>query len=634
MDPKFPLKVPGNIRNSDPAPLPEPIFLGTSDSSGFATKSERLLQRPPTVQVNRNEGVLGHITRNKIDVDALLRMDPSGYLDPMLILRDVELFRAHITGTLPHTKRPSRFMIQHVGALEAQETMRRSRKELFYALPVFTTLKKSLELRLVQNCVALNKAFAKPPSMDLDLIHDLIDEVLRHDLIGQVDAVSYFYQYEFSEKVSEYFGVRLAGARGDYLDMVMNRMAMGWSWAPCIGQRGANVLVRGLGRAWVDNFLLLGKDARDYEEKVDVFFERAEEVNLELDRTREQVIGKKRDVALGIEFDLERKEYRMDPEWVTKAVDRVKELFRIPELTIIDVYTLAGTIVWRHHVMRHRLCNIPHLLANVGRVAKDIAHGASWDSRATLTPECLAEVRESLEQIRANEPKGPRSASEPTCEIWSDASDTHWAYLVFVGGKLAAAKQGPTKENLHIFYSELSVALGGVSEASRMGHVSATSYIDNAAAAGAMQRCASSNFRANKWLQNRMIEDVRVQWVSTTKMLADPYTRVPTGHSGPVPLPPLGITIQEAAARLAEDQARKAGEAKRSYRAKGFGARGEAQGFLHKCERERHASFSPSKIQIRYGSQTDHKSCAEPRREGIVAEGRRYGTTRCMTSKE
>ena len=128
---------------------------------------------------------------------------------------------------------------------------------------------------------------------------------------------------------------------------------------------------------------------------------------------------------------------------------------------------------------------------------------------------------------------------------------------MFVGGKLAAAKQGPTKENLHIFYSELSVALGGVSEASRMGHVSATSYIDNAAAAGAMQRCASSNFRANKWLQNRMIEDVRVQWVSTTKMLADPYTRVPTGHSGPVPLPPLGITIQEAAARLAEDQARK-----------------------------------------------------------------------------
>ena len=124
---------------------------------------------------------------------------------------------------------------------------------------------------------------------------------------------------------------------------------------------------------------------------------------------------------------------------------------------------------------------------------------------------------------------------------------------MFVGGKLAAAKQGPTKENLHIFYSELSAALGGVSEASRMGHVSATSFIDNAAAAGAMQRCASSNFRANKWLQQRMIEDVRVQWVSTTKMLADPYTRVPTGHLGPVPLPPLGITIQEAAARLAED---------------------------------------------------------------------------------
>ena len=562
MDPRFPAKRKGrNVHDSMPLPepLPEPIFTGQSAGAGFATKAERDLQRPPTKRSNRNEGVLGHITSNLIDQEAMLAMDTSGYLEPLKVLKDVGRFRANFIGPLPMIKKPSRFMLQHVGQLEAQETMRRTRRELYDALPVFTTPKKSEELRLVQDCTALNKAYARPPSMDIPLIHDLIDDVLAHSVMGQVDGVSYFYQYGYADDVARYFGARLCGARGDYVDMEMMRMAMGWSWAPCIGQRCANVLVRGLGRAWVDNFILLGKGPEDYASKKNEFFSRAAKVNLELDASEKEVAPKTRDVALGIDFDLQKKRYRMDPAWILKASARIEDILAAP-MTIQDLYVVAGTVVWRHHVMRYQLCNVPHLLAEVGRVAKQIAGGARWEDAANVKPECMAEIRRAVALMVENPWKGPRTTSEPECEIFSDASSTHWAFLVFRDGKLAASGQGPTKAELHIFYSELSVALGGLSAAARIGCTSALSNIDNAAAAGALARGASSNYTANRWIAGRLIEDVRVRWVSTTEMLADPYTRVPLGQTKPVPLPPVGTTLEEALVLLRENQRQQARE--------------------------------------------------------------------------
>ena len=287
---------------ADSEPLPEPIFLSTSGGTNFGTKAERQLQRPPTERVFRNEGKLAHITKNVIDQDALRAMDKTGYLDPMNILTDVDVFRLNLIGPLPTIRKVSRFMLRHAPALREQGTMGPPRSPLAYAMPIFTTLKKNADLRLVQNCTPLNRVYKKPPSMDLPLIHDLIDEVLRHTRIGQADGVSYFYQFIMSPEVAAYFGVRMGDGRGNFEDMVMRRMAMGFSWAPMIGQRASNVLIRDLGVAWVDNFIVLGHDDADFEAKANTFLARSKTVNLELDAAT--IVGKLSDVALGIEFDL------------------------------------------------------------------------------------------------------------------------------------------------------------------------------------------------------------------------------------------------------------------------------------------------------------------------------------------
>ena len=61
--------------------------------------------------------------------------------------------------------------------------------------------------------------------------------------------------------------MRLSGTRGRPREYVMAKMLMGFSWAPAIGQRAANVLVRGLGMAWVDNFILVADTKEELAEK-------------------------------------------------------------------------------------------------------------------------------------------------------------------------------------------------------------------------------------------------------------------------------------------------------------------------------------------------------------------------------
>ena len=523
IDPRFPWKMKRTRGATSSTPLPEPVFLNTSGGVNFGMKAERDLQRPPTERVFKNEGKLAPITDNVINLEAVMAMDTSGYLDPLSILTDVTGFKSHIVGPLPTRKKVSRFMLRHAADLQAFKTMERPAHALYYAMPVFTTPKKSGELRVVQDCTYLNKIFDRPPKMDLPLIHELIEEVLKHGYMGQADGVSYFYQFLMSARVAAHFGVRMGGARGEYLDLVMSRMPMGWSWAPCIGQRTANVLIRGLGKAWVDNFIVLGLDMDDFTEKAATFLRRTTAVNLELDK--KEIVGETHGVAVGVEFDLVKKLYRMDPDWIPKAVDRIEAILAQGSMTVLDLYTVAGTLIWRHHVMRYELCHVPHILAGVGRAARDISGGAAWTSVATVTPEMRAEIKLSLEILRENAWRAPCNTPEPTVDVWSDASDKHWAFLLFAKDILVAARQGETAGD-HIFYSELSVALGGLSAAHRLGHSSARSHIDNAAAAGALQRGASSNFRANRWLSGKLIEKPEVHWVSTREMLADPYRGV------------------------------------------------------------------------------------------------------------
>lgn len=536
----YPAKIPGVNDVNDSDPFPEPVFVHTSGehtSMGTMDKEQGRMQRPPTERVTRNSGNLAHITQNRLNLEEVLAMDPE-YLEPLrALMSEARFLEGHLDPDNAHRmkKRISRFMAQHDKSMRDMgitETVPTGSVGFHSYMPVFTTLKKSGELRLIQDCRCLNAVYERPPSMDLPKIHDVIAMILGASYVAQADAVSYFYQFPMAETVRPYFAARLCAGRGLFTDVRFTSLPMGFSHAPAFGQRTANVLIRGCGGAWVDNFFVIGDTMEKFSEHRTTFLERTHKVNLELDD--ETLAPTTQTVALGIEFDLVLKRYRMEPAWVEKAVKRLEAITTQAQMSVTDLYVYGGTLTWRNHIMRRQLCNIPHTFQAIGKAASMVGRGTlGWTSPVHIPEDLKAEMRTEIALLASNPWRGQETRAEPTATMWSDASDDHWAFLLFEHDTLVAAKSGRTKEENHIYYSELSAALGGIMAAKRLGHTSVRVMVDNAPACHALQRGVSSNFRANKWLAAIQDMTLEVIWVPSASQLADPYTRGVKGRNPP-----------------------------------------------------------------------------------------------------
>ena len=497
--------------------------------------------RPPDTRPWRNEGVMGKIVETTLDMKAMRSMDPSDYLAPMDVIMDEAAFLKHVlaSASLPNRRKVSRCMQQHEVVLTDFGIFRRRRigeEKCFYSMALFTVLKKNGELRLIQDCRPLNQAYEKPPEMFLPKIHELIQEVLGNEYVGQADAISMFYQFALHEEVQKYFAVLLNGPRGAYTEGRMTRMSMGFSWAPAIGQRCANVLIRDLGVVWVDNFLLLAKTTEEYEAKRKVFLDRCHSVNMQLDD--EAMLPKKQTIALGVDMDLSKKRYRMDPEWAENTATKITAALQ-HELDVHALYEISGSLIWRNHVMMRKLCHCPHLLNALSVYGSQVAKRIKrWDSLIDLTAELREEILCEVTIMRANAFRGREVSLAPEVDIWTDSSLSHCAYLIFRNQRLIASGQSPVPDQ-HIFYSELSVAIEAIQRAHAMGFKAGNMFIDNAPTAICIERRASSNFAANRSLAKLPEFETHVTWVPSAEELADDYTRPPDRlPSLPPPAPP------------------------------------------------------------------------------------------------
>ena len=485
-----------------------------------------------------------------------MSLDPD-YLDVLHAITDPFYFESRFTLNPAHAtgkRKVSRGMLLHLPELEESRVVDTDGEKSVF-MPMFTTPKKNGDLRLIFDCRRLNSMFEEPPRMDLPHITDVIDYIMDHELAGTSDGVSYFYQFPLHTDIQKYFSSRLGGFRGKYTDVSAKVMCMGWSWAPALAQRASNVLIKDCGVAWVDNFIVLGKDRGEYDEKRSIFLDRAREVNVALDDTT--ILPMKKFTALGIEFDLESKQYRMDPEWAQKASTKIMAILTQESATFQELYRIAGSLIWRAQVLRCQLCNLPHLLAQMGKIGRIASATGNWDEKFMFkeNPELMKELTREVEQLRTNEWVRHVKVTSPTAEIWSDASDTHWSYLLFENTKLVYAERGETNCGEHIFYSELAAAIRGIARAQSMGHKSVLSNIDNQPAALALRKGLSTNFTANRWLGRISTMERRVMWVPTHEMIADPYTR-PDPHSGIlVPLPTTGVSVQELKDELKHNRA-------------------------------------------------------------------------------
>ena len=246
--------------------VPEPDVIGRydPDQGSLSFPLDGKIHRPPDPRVFRNAGNLAAITKNRLNLEAVLRMEPGeGYLDPLRVIMSRRTFKKQLAGTWRPCTKVSRYMLHHAAFMEDCGVVEPAGPEASN-MPVFTTPKKDLDLRLIQDGRWNNGFFAKPPEMFLPKIHEVIDKILSAAYVADADGVSYFYQIPLDESVRDYFGCRLAGGRGLYRQMRFCSLPMGFSWAPCIAQRIANTLIADHGVAWVDNFFVLGTSTENF----------------------------------------------------------------------------------------------------------------------------------------------------------------------------------------------------------------------------------------------------------------------------------------------------------------------------------------------------------------------------------
>ena len=503
----------------------EPSFVTSSGTTTMCWKDrEGSIIRPPEPRVERNKGILGKIVDNTINLAKVMELDFSGEATEVInILLDSVEFEKHLKEGFQPQTRISRFMSQHKEDMEESGVLEFTPRDFGNNyMPLFTVPKKDETLRVIQDGRHLNRWFDRPPQMNLPRIHEVIDMLMRNEYFAQCDARSWFYQIPLCKGIRKYFGVILGGGRGDLHYGVMTKIPMGFSWAPCIAQRISNVLMRNIGLAWVDNYIIVGKTPEDFESNRRIFLERIDPVtgcNVVVDDTELKPV--RNGETLGIEVNLETKTYRMSPKWAEKVAAR-----GIPELWTPRAFSQSmGGIIWCSHVTRRGLCMQPHLMSVLGDMMRKIAlRQIKWDDDFQVTEAASAEMVDVLRHIAKNEPIQWKEGGIPDMEIWSDASDTHAAYLIIQYQRVIASLVRETRGE-HIFLEELSIALDAVAKAYELGATRARLFCDNAPAAGCIEKNVSTNFVANTRLRARVPLPVDVTWVSTKFELADPYTR-------------------------------------------------------------------------------------------------------------
>ena len=328
IEPTFPAKIVG----VDPSDWDDLVEIGRSDGADVVVHSGGKAVRPPATR--SRTGKLAPVCRSTIDWDALTGLEARmGRLRDLLNRKETfveEVFRVPLEDIVRYSKM-SRHTESYLDYSIEVGILQETHKAGLIEAPLFTIAKKSGDLRLVWNGVPFNLWCNKPPGMNIPSIHGMIDYVMECEWAAVSDAFSFFYQISLGSEVQEFFTVKAARQRGEYYRYVFTRLPMGWTWAPYIGQEIANAVVGPNGKVWVDNFVIGGRTAREFEEHRIDFLRRARAVNLKLD---DEVMSPMKTIdLLGFQADLELKRYRMAPKWAEKTSLAITAVLTEPQIS-------------------------------------------------------------------------------------------------------------------------------------------------------------------------------------------------------------------------------------------------------------------------------------------------------------
>ena len=505
-------------------------------------------RRPARAASESVQGLkLAETSTNFIDLDAL-RADHPEELGPILDhITDVATFEGLFTDVSDDRRRPiSRGMIDHACDLRRfdivdEDIAQQSTSDMLLVVwcTLFLVAKKVAGLaRLVIDARPINLRQCCPMSMHLPKIHDVIRRILSWEVAASCDGKSYFYQFALAPQIARYFRARLGALRGYIAEVCLKRMPMGWSFSPAIAQRVANVIVRGLGLAWVDDFIIGGSE-EEFVRRREEFLRRIRRYNLEVDD--ESLVPKKVFEALGMEFDLVRKLYRVKPGWADKRKDHWNDVFgrsKTGQASFREIFELFGGLIWADYVMCRPLWLRAEALAALQALAKEVQR--DYDRKVKLAEYAHTNVKKWIEEVILNEWASPPQRVRPSEAhelLFSDASSTGGAWIRVFKDQIVGGDAWKHSEDLHIYYQELFA----MCEAAKHSgcNPSNVHIVDNAPVVGSATRGHSSSYPANVLLRATFgHQRPSVWWAPTDKQLADPFTRGQKLPSLPCPISP------------------------------------------------------------------------------------------------
>ena len=401
----------------------------------------------------------------------------------------------------------------------------------------FLVAKKNGTGRFIVDARPINRAQAPPPDMGLPRMSAIIREVLRNDIAAKTDGVSYFYQFALAPGIRPYFKARLASGRGRYTELQLKRMPMGWKYAPTIAQHVSDFLVGGCGRAWLDDFIILGSDST-FTDHRRTFLDRLDRYNVEVDDR--DLHGSNRLAALGLDFDLAAKRFRLDPAWVDKRLPVLQQYLADARAGVQrstrEFLEVMGVLIWASYVREIPLWAYAECLAALSAAA---SNAPDLDSAYQCPEYCHQNLATWIDNVRLNEWTSPVD-QPPTYNdfVFSDASSTVAAFIKVCGDQITAGEAWSLPPEQKIFLSEVEAICRGAAHARLPSTLFGTG---NQAAHYAMRKGHSSSYVANVLLRRAFgTSKPWSRWVPTHLQPADRYTRgtklpaMPCPIDGPV----------------------------------------------------------------------------------------------------
>eukprot|EP01063_Lacrimia_lanifica_P003484 TRINITY_DN11867_c0_g1_i1.p1 TRINITY_DN11867_c0_g1~~TRINITY_DN11867_c0_g1_i1.p1 ORF type:complete len:415 (+),score=2.49 TRINITY_DN11867_c0_g1_i1:393-1637(+) len=266
----------------------------------------------------------------------------------------------------------------------------------------------------------------------------VIATVLWGQYMAQWDLAAYFFNFTLEEEARDRFRFRAGHGSGAVLRMV--RLAMGFSASPQAGQavstrltlaarQQAQALETTRSIVWLDNVVVSGglRDLARVDATLRTLFQT---YGLTLGETEPPARG---GTALGLQFDLEHRQWRMDPKWVDKVRGGVAGLSLTGNMPLRVWWRIAGLIVWRRHATLAPLFQLADILRWMSATAREcpeelLGSKLFWD-RAVCPPEAArTAIRRELQALYQNDWQPWRPTPQREVHAHTDASLSAWAY--------------------------------------------------------------------------------------------------------------------------------------------------------------------------------------------------------------